>query len=170
MFRMLSVVVLSLTAVFLANCGKKADEKAASRAIEKAIAKQTGGKAKVDLSKGEISIKSKEGEMTMAQGGGVELPPDFPKDVLAYKGSQVTLTAKQTDGMSVVLETTDDSKTVESAYKSGMKALGWAEEMTMAVPEGVMYHYKKGSRTAMVTINKDPKKTRITLIVQLEKE
>lgn len=170
MFRMLSVLVLISTAVFLTSCGKKAKEEAASRAIEKAIEKQTGGKAKVDLSKGKVTIKDKEGELTMAQGGGADLPEGFPKDVLAYKGAQVMLAVKQANSMSVVLETKDDLKTVEEAYKTSMKAQGWEEETAMTMPEGVMHHYKKANRKASVTINKDPGKSRITLIVESEKE
>lgn len=164
MIKTLAALLLIASVALTASCRKKADE----RAIEKAIEKQSGGKVKADISKGQVTFKSKEGEMTITSGGGAKVPEGFPKDVLVYRGAEVLMSAKERDSFTVMLTTGDNSETVAEAYKKAMKSEGWEEETSLQTPQGVGLTYKKEKRIAIVNITKDDKKTQISLHVSTE--
>jgi len=166
MARTLSILVLIASVCVLTNCGKKAEE----RAIEKRIEKQSGGKVKADLSKGQITIKDKEGETVIAQGGGAKVPDGFPKDVLVYKNAAVTASVKQKNMFMLSLAAKDDMNKIAEAYKSSMKSQGWEEGMVMNMPDAVALQYKKGKRNASISINKEGDKAAIVLHVETEEE
>ncbi len=163
-------IVLPLLLLGL-SCG---GEKATERAIERQIEKASGGKAKVDLSKDKMTIKTKEGEMAISQSGAVDIPADFPKDVLVYKGAVVKMVFKQDKGVSMLLETADDVKKVAQAYQADMKANGWQEVGSMPMADGATLNYEKGKdnekRNVIVGIGRgdDEGKTHITLTVAAE--
>jgi len=160
----LAVSLVLVTALAFVGCGKKAQE----RAAEKMIEKQSGGKVKADLSKGQFTIKDKEGRATFSQGGGAEVPEGFPKDVLVYKGSQIVMSSKQKKNFTLMLTTKADPKTVADAYKAAMKSQGW-DESNMVNIEGtisIQYQKEKEKRTTAVSISKSGDQTQITLIAE----
>jgi hypothetical protein len=173
MFKPLSVFVLIASVIVATNCGgKKAQERAVQKAIEDSIKKQSGGKAKVDLSKGQITIKDKQGEMTMTQGGGAQLPDGFPNDVPVYPGAAITMSAKQPKAFMVMLTSKDDKKKVADTYKSTLKAQGWEEGSSMDMGDVTSLEYKKEKekRTLVIGISKDNAGSRITLNVEKQAE
>lgn len=173
-----TMLVLMIAAILvLGGCGKKNDEakakKAQEKKMEKAIEKSSGGKANVDLSKGKMTIQTKEGEkMEIAgSGAGVKLPDDFPKDVLVYKGAKVDTSLKTGDATQVMLSTTDATDKVAETYKAEMKKSGWEEKTSMQMPEMTMLQYAKDQRTVTVQVmTGDDKGTKVVLTVTKEKE
>jgi len=172
MVKVVSVLVLCLAVAVVAGCRKKSQEQAMNKAIEKAIEKQSGGKAKVDLSKGQMTFKDKEGQVTVSQGGGAQLPDGFPKDVLIHKGAAITIASKQPNVFSVVLTSKDDKSKIVDAYKSSLKSQGWEEASSMDMGDVTTFEYKKEkeNRTLVVNVTKESDKTQITLIVETRKE
>ena len=88
------IAIVCAAALTGAGCGKKISEKI----MEKAIEANQGGKAKVDISNGAMTIKTKDGEFVAGQGAAVKLPADFPADVFLYKGAKPVVTMKTADG------------------------------------------------------------------------
>ena len=168
MSKVLSVLLMIVAAVAFTSCGKKAAEKAQERALEKAIEKQSGGKVKADLSKGQFTIKDKSGETSVAGEGGAQINPDFPKDILIYKGASAIASFKQGQSFTLMLKTTDDMKTVADAYKASMKAQGWKEESDMSMGDVTSLGYSKEKRKAVVSVSKDNKATQISIVTETE--
>lgn len=161
-------LIIATLAVLLA-CGKSSEEKAMEKAIEKTIERESGGKVKADVSRDKIEIKGEQGSISIASGGGVEIPEGFPADVHLYKGARVTMSARQEDGFVLALETSDDLKKVGDVYKSEMTSRGWTEKMVMNLPEGTMLQYSKDNRHAAINITRN-KNTQINIITGQEKD
>lgn len=168
MLKRLSVFILMAAVVLLAGCGKRAEEKAAEKALEEAIEAKTGGKVEADISKEKIQIKSEEGEMTIAEKGGAEIPEGFPADVPIYKDAKVLMSLKEKNSFVLSLESKDDVKQVVESYKSKMKAQNWDEKTVLNLGEGVMLQYVKDNRSVSITISKADEKTQISLTVSSE--
>jgi len=158
--------VLAVSALLVASCGKKVEEKAAERRLEKAIEKESGGKVKADISREKVEIKTEKGEMTITGAGGAEVPDGFPKDVHIYKDATVVMSAREQNTYSLVLQTNDDLKKVSETYKKEMTAQGWEEEAAINMGGMVMLQYKKAERAAAVSIATQDDKTQVTLSVQ----
>jgi len=167
----MSFLCIMIAAAFLATaCGKKAEERRAERAVEKAIAKETGGKVKADLSKDKVQIKTEKGEVTITEAGGAEVPEGFPKDVLVYRGASVMMSAKEQNTLMVWLESKDDLKKVVETYKENMKSQGWEEKSAMSLPAQVSLQYEKDKRTVSISVTKEDDKSRIQIVVVTEEE
>ena len=158
-------VAVALAAA-LAGCGNKDDDAGREEALEQAIEKD-GARANVDLSKGRISIQTKEGQKLEIAGtdGELKIPADFPKDVLVYKGAKVETTVKATEGTMVTLTTPDPTAKVTEAYKADMKKSGWDEKTSVLMPGMTMLQYTKDKRTVSLHISGDDKATLILLTI-----
>lgn len=166
--RITTITVLGmLIGLMPAGCGKKPEEKRLERAIEK----QTGGKAKVNLAKDSIDMKIKtaEGEMTIASGGGAKIPKDFPKDVYVYKGASVTMSMTLPDGHSVTLQTKDSVEKAVEAYKKQMEAQGWKQQAAVDMGETAMLSYEKGERAVAISFSQADEGTQITITAQKQR-
>ena len=189
MIRKLSVLILIISMCLLISCGGR--ERAAERAVEEAIEKESGEKVDVDISgdsvkirgekiqmdmskgEGEIKFKGEDGEeakFAMSEKGVVDLPDGFPKDVYIYKGAAIKMSGKQEKSFMVTLETDDDMKRVVNEYKDKMKANGWEEAMSMDMGQQTMLQFKKEDRTTAITIATQDNKTTFHLIVDMGKE
>ena len=163
------ISMLAIMALALTGCGKKANEKSSEKAAEKsmemAIEKGSGGKAKVDISNGGISVKTEgKDKMEMTAGQGAKVPGDFPKDILVYKGATVLSSVKTEGAFNVTLQTTDTTNLVSDTYKEAMKNEGWTEKGATVMGEMTMLQYNKDKREAMVHITSDGGKTTILLM------
>ncbi|OPZ26339.1 MAG: hypothetical protein BWZ02_02065 [Lentisphaerae bacterium ADurb.BinA184] len=167
------------TALLVAvGCGRKeaaaprggAPERAAEALIERAIEKDQGGKADVDITAGGIKVKTGEGEMELNAGEGVKLPADFPSDVTVYSGAKVRSVIKVPDGTGVVLESGDAVAKVAAAYREKMKAGGWAEESALDAEGQTALVFTKAERQCHVMVVKtDDGRSEITMMVSGEK-
>jgi hypothetical protein len=162
------LVGLLVMCVVCSGCGKKMSEKAMEKIIEKGMEKD-GVKADVNLGNETMTIKTKDGTMSIASGKSAKVPDSFPKDVLVYAGATVLAAVTVPEGVNLSLETPDSVDKVVSAYKSKMTGDGWSEESTFTAGDQSMMAYKKDNRTASVIIMKSDDKTQITLTVVTEK-
>lgn len=162
------IVGLLVMCVVCVGCGKKMSEKAMENLIEKGMEKD-GVKADVNLGDETMTVKTKDGAMSMAGGKSAKAPDNFPKDVHVYAGATVVAAVTVPEGFNLSMETSDSADKVVSAYKSKMTGDGWSEESTFTVGDQSMMAYKKDKRTASVIIMKSDDKTQITLTVVMEK-
>lgn len=162
------VIVAVALGVGLAGCGKPASEKVAEKMIEAAMAKD-GVKGKVDIKDGTMTIQSKDGKAEIATGGNAKIPDTFPKDVHVYEGATVIMAISANGGYNISLESKDTADKIAGVYKTKMTADGWKEEMNMNQAESTVLAYKKGARSAMVTIVAAGKQSQITLTVSDQK-
>jgi hypothetical protein len=155
----------------LVGCGRKTNEAVAEKAMENAIAKQTGGKADVDIKKDSIRIQTKEGEMTMSAGGNATVPSGFPKDVWVYPGATVKMALEVPEGYTLNLATKDAVAKVSEAYLKEMTARDWTKEMSMDMGGNSMLGFKKEGRALNLVISSEEKEgTHISLTVAKKKD
>ena len=152
-------VVLSLS---LAGCGKSVSQKASEKTAEKIIEKQTGGKADVDINKGNVKVETKEGKMEA--GENVKLPSDFPKDIYVIDGTiKAAISDQARDSQTISIETDKSMDEVSSLYQEKLKSDGWKITGTMAYGDVSTVVAEKDNRTASVVISKGDNKTTVTL-------
>ncbi|MFC1584048.1 hypothetical protein ACFL5V_00725 [Fibrobacterota bacterium] len=137
----INLMMLMLLLAFF-GCGKKAQEDALERAIEK----KSGGKADIDLSEGNINIETEDGSVSINTGKGARLPDGFSPDVYVYKGAEVVMSMDIPGGNLVTLSTGDDAKTVMDSYKKELTAKGWVKTGGMDRGDQNIYMAEKGSR------------------------
>jgi len=149
------------------GCGKKLSQRITEKAMEKAIEKDNGGKAHVDLSKGKMTIKTDKGEFAMAGDDekGVNLPKDFPSDVYVYDGAKIMMAMSSPDGHNVSMTVKGDRAKVLDTYKQKMTANGWKQETAMDMPNGGMLIYTNGNRTEQVMVTQDEGDSDTTVIL-----
>ncbi len=98
---LISIFLLVLLIISVSGCraiGQRSAQKLAETVIERAAASQ-GEDVSVDLSSGEIKIKSDEGEIAI---GGASLPDEWPKEVPVPNNYDIMTSWKSTvDGKSV---------------------------------------------------------------------
>jgi hypothetical protein len=159
------VMALVVTGLMAAGGCRKASERIAEKMAEKAIEKNGGGKANVDISDGKISVKTKEGEMVATSGGSASIPSDFPKDVLVLKDAKLLATVKVPDGFSVTMESKDAPENIVKKYAAEMKANGWTEQASVDMGSGTMisYNKEKENRTTTVMVSKGDKITQVVV-------
>ena len=119
-----------------------------------------------DSEKGQVNIKTDDGETIEMSYGTKTIPDNFPKDVPVYSPSQVKMTQVVDDNRSVVsLTTSDDISKVVAFYKKELVQQGWTikNELTrgpMAVIQG-----EKEKRIINLTVNKKDNITAISLVL-----
>jgi hypothetical protein len=153
------------------GCGRKTSEAVAEKAMESAIAKQTGGKADVDLNKDHVRIQTKEGQMTLSTGGNATVPATFPKDIPLYPGASVKMALEVPEGYTLNLATQDPVAKVAETYLKEMADREWSKEMSMDMGGNSMLGFKKEGRTLNLVIAAEKgQETQINLTVAKKKE
>jgi len=119
----ISLAVFMLFSAGGCKVGEKIAEKITEEAVENAIEEnieEGGGEAEVDVSEGQTTVTTDEGEVTVGQGA--ELPDGFPEVIPVYPDMEITASWKATeDGketFSVSALTSDSGSTVLDWYKS----------------------------------------------------
>lgn len=155
------LILMVVSAVFSVGCAQKVAEKAVERAIEK----ETGGKAKVNTQEGTMELETKEGKVQI---GTNKLPEGFPDDIPVYKDAKITSSLKAEDGYSLTMNTEgDELQVIADYYKSELEKEGW--KSVMAANSGltgqahVSLQYEKGARQITITITGDGKGTAVSM-------
>lgn len=148
--RQLSLPLFLLcTGLCLAACGKSPGERMAEAAIEA----RTGHEADVDAGKGQVILRTDEGEMKINTGGGTALPAAFPRDVYLPGRYSVEAAMEMPDAMIVHLLTAGDLEALAVDAERQMQAQGWKSAMTvMPGPQTRVAVYEKDKRHATLTI------------------
>jgi len=163
------LIAVLAAGVSCCGCGKKIAEKVTEKAVERQLAKD-GVKADVNLSDSKMTVKTKDGTVTVSGGGDVKVPDTFPKDVYIYDGASVLASVTVPQGQNLQLQTKDSGEKVMSAYKSKLTAEGWKEEASFNTAQQTMVSFKKGDRMVNVMAMSADGNTQITLTVVDEKK
>lgn len=117
-------------------------------------------------SRGQIKIKTKEGESTLSYNK-ERLPDEFPNDVPVYTPSTVKMTQILDNGKNATasLNTDDDTAKVAAFYKKGLPQAGWEIKGEMNMGNTFLLQGEKGDKALNVTVNKEQEKTLISLVV-----
>jgi hypothetical protein len=124
--------------------------------IEKTVESQTGGKVDINTDKGEINIKSKEGEVSVSGDGAATLNPNFPKDIFIVPDAkiQLSMVSDQGDTYSAAYITGMSVDEIYSKYKSDLAGKGWVadsqNEMTFGDSKTITF--KKGNQRLSVIV------------------
>ncbi|HIJ82555.1 MAG TPA: hypothetical protein HPP76_12690 [Desulfuromonadales bacterium] len=164
-----AVIMACASLTLMVGGCKKAAEKAAEKAIEAGIAKESGGKANVDLSGGKVTIQTKDGTATYSGGKDAKLPDNFPKDIYVPEGASIMASSSAPGGFTVSLESKDAAEKLLSALKSKMTASGWKEEATFNQGKTSMISYKQGERAVNFSVDSQEKTTVMTIVVSTGK-
>ena len=163
------VVVISLAIFMLfSGSGCKGTEESVETAIEEAIESE-GGDAEVDISEGETTITTDEGEMTI--GEGTSLPDGFPDVIPLYANMIITTSWKTTenglDAFSVAASSTDPGSTIFDWYKSQLGGWQNVNEFTSESDEEVLSSISadNGTYTLILTIIETEEGTMVTISV-----
>jgi len=166
MKRSFILVAFSLSVfAILTGCGQSKEEKAAEKVVEEIIEKTSQGETEVDLIKGNMSIKTEAGEMSININDSAKLPDNFPNDVFVMKNAEVKMTMDMPQGTSASFLSKEDMSSVFAKYQSEMNLKGWEQKMSMNLGEGATLVYEKDQRVANITMAKDEKGTMINLVV-----
>ena len=140
----LSIMAILVLSVFLAGC-----EKAADKAIESA----SGGRAKIDTSKGTISIKTEQG--TMEAGGTREWPSKIPSDVPKFTYGKITSVSETNTpkGTNILVGIQEVSPADFDKYKSTLESAGWKIGSTTKLEDGLLLDAKKEKSMLVVSFS-----------------
>lgn len=133
--------------------------------MERAIEKETGGDADVDMrGDGSMHIENEEGTFD----SGTEVPDDWPSDVTVYGDAEVQYSASVNPttgepGSILVMMTTDSAANVAAFYRDDLADQGWEIEGDMRMGEMVIIGGKKDDRVVSVMITEADGGTSITL-------
>lgn len=122
-------------------------EKIVEKVVEKTL--ERDGVDKVDLAKGEIRIKGKDGESVVLGGENVKLPEGWPSTVPVYPGAKVvavmaTNKPGQGKGHMVTFESADPPATVLGYYKKQLTAMKVEQELDMGEMKMASFNDGKG--------------------------
>ena len=172
-FIMLSICAV-LTVILLGSCSR---EQSVETDKGKMTVKEEGEKIKVttdegtitmsgDEEKGQIAIKTEEGETLNVSYGKDSIPDNFPKDVPVYSPAAVKMT-QIIDARKhfISLGTKDDVSKVAAFYTKELPAQGWSVKNEMSMGNMSLLHVQKGNRALNVTVNKSDEETIISMVV-----
>jgi hypothetical protein len=173
--RGLFVLTFVLTAGLLVPgaCRKMSSEKASEKTAEKMmgnfLSKATGNKTSVDLSKGEIKVKTEEGDAVLSYGGNV-WPNDLPEGTIKFEGGTIKGTTKNqlpngTSWMVIVEKVAEDDV---NEYIDELKNDGWEIQMTTATSGGAYTQAKKDSLNLTISYSKEEKTVGLSFILEKE--
>ncbi|PIY96333.1 MAG: hypothetical protein COY66_04270 [Candidatus Kerfeldbacteria bacterium CG_4_10_14_0_8_um_filter_42_10] len=156
MFKKVTSIAMFLALFLLISgfggCGKKAAEKTAEEATERALESSTGGQADVDISDNTVTVNTNAGSYQV--GGNVDLPSDFPDDVYVVDGTiTAAITSVENKGYTVSIETTQSVNDLKTLYEQKLADEGWTVNLTMTYEGGASVGGEKGNRIVSIGIN-----------------
>ena len=163
--------VLVCSVVMVSGCGKpkktmseKISESLAEKAIEMSM-KAEGASAKVDLSKGTMTVTTKDGETAVVSGEGASVPADFPKDVYVIKGAKIQTSLKTPDGYMLSMQVDQSVAKLAATYETELKAQGWTQEASFDMGDSRSLSYKKDERQVAIVMNRSDESTAVMITV-----
>jgi outer membrane lipoprotein-sorting protein len=151
--------LLVIAVVFLGGCTKKMAEKTTERAIEKNI----GSQANVDLGSNQVTIETEQG--TYQGGENLSLPSNFPDDIYVIDGKIIALMNVNDDfSHSLTISANKSVAEIKADYENKLKDKGWKIELQMDYGESAVVSASKADRTVTVSITDDNEGTTVTIV------
>jgi hypothetical protein len=144
-------------------------QKAVEGYIENAVEKNSGGKAKVDLSgsQGGMVVRNQDGSYT-GLGENLQVPPELPSDFLRYTSGDakiVQLTIDKDKNIAMTVKTSDMPDAALAWYDGQLTAQGYTKQTTADLMQGKVAIYKKEETTFSVTAGRDEDATDTVLVI-----
>ncbi len=154
---------LSLATIALAGCGQSAIEREAERAIER----DTGEQADVDLDGDTMRIDTKDGTVEI---GRQTIPSDWPTDIGTYPGSTIVSSANVTSDKgqpaSMITATSDDAaQKIATYFKDRLTADGWQVNAEAVMGTMTIISATKADREFALQIVSDGSQSTISLVL-----
>ncbi len=149
--RLVGLFCLATLVIFLFTGCSYFVRKAGEKAAEKAIERESGGEADVDVGEGKVKIKTEEGEAEI-EVGETQLPDDFPKEFPIYENAKVSAVYRSEAGgqvrFNVTFELSDSWQDAKDFYKEELPKSGYTIAASSETQDGAMLYLKKGGEDA----------------------
>ncbi|MBN2339966.1 MAG: hypothetical protein JXX29_09145 [Deltaproteobacteria bacterium] len=142
----------------------KVSEKVAEEVIENALENEGGGKADVDLSSGQVNVKTDKGSFSSGGNGEAKVPDSFPDDVTLPKNAKVRMAIDGESGINVTLESEETPDAIASFVKDDAKKNNWVQKSAADIGHAQLLVLEKDGRTLSVTVGSD-KQGKSTMIM-----
>jgi hypothetical protein len=162
-------LLLAAGLVVSGACKAKQTEQTNEKILSDMVSKATGGQAQVDLGKGEIRVKTAEGDAVITSGGGT-WPANMPEEVPQFKAGAIIQSTNQTsegrNNWMVIFQRVEAD--AADAYIEDLKNDGWTVEMTTDTPRGKMVQCKMEKYLLDITYTTEQKTMALTVVEQSE--
>jgi len=152
----LSFIVLTVTAV-LSGCTPKktVNEKIGEEIAEKMIEAQTGGKVDIDSQGEKVTINSDEGQVQYSAGGQVDLPKNFPKELIVVSDAKIIMASSSDQNSTAAYVTNEEQASIKEKYISRLTGLGWQKAAEVNVSGAMMINFTKENTNVVVNIGEN---------------
>ena len=146
-------IIILASISFLSGCGETI--------INKTVESQTGGKVNIDASKGEMNIKTDDGEVSLSGEGLATLNPNFPKDIFIASDAKIQLStvSEKSGSYSVAYITEMKVDEIYAKYKEDLGEKGWVADSQTEINSVDLKTtiFKKGAKrlTVMIGLSQD---------------
>ncbi len=149
--------IVAACGLVLGGCGDQGERLTSERVAQP----QPGGPVKAEHRQGKADGPA-------ATAPAPDAPEGFPRDLPLPHGARAIASTAEARSATLHLETTGDPKAVADSHAAAMKAKGWHEESVAPAPQGSMRTFRKGKRSAAVTVAGEGGKTLIHIVVQAD--
>jgi len=152
-----ATVVVSICVLLTPGCGKKAEEKNAENAMEKALTEATGKETKVDLHDGNVRIENKDMKVDIASSS--TWPADMFADVPKFTGGAIERVVKTNEGGAKKFNIyyTGVKDNAVKQYTQDLKAQGWDANLTEMGGKAAMLNAQKSNLGLSFTYSAEKK-------------
>jgi hypothetical protein len=169
----LAFVVLSAVTLSACTPGKTVNEKISEEIVEKTLEGQTGAKVDVDSQGKNITIKSDDGQVQYSAGGEVDLPQNFPRELIVVDDAKVILASSGEGNSAISYVTNFEHEIVKQKYVGGLAGQGWKKEMEVDAGSGIMLTFRKETMSVVINVgenanNDQPGKTLVNVMYAIE--
>jgi len=168
------IVIAVVVLVGLGIVGRIASQYMARKAAGGFLSALTGGKANVNLTGDEVTVKDKDGNEITIGGEGAKLPKEYPSSIPEPKnGKVITSWSSTTDeriGISVIWEVSDSVDSIYESYKQAIENAGFKITGTFSADDTMTFTFVKNGEEEMeeggtIGVGKgDGGKTNVTLM------
>jgi hypothetical protein len=160
------VLLLAAGLLVVAACGRKTpSEKAGEKMLSDMLSKATGSKTQVDLRKGEIKVKTADGDAVITSGGGT-WPANLPEEIPQFRAGAILQSTnhQRENGTSWMVMYRDVEADALDAYIEDLKSDGWTVMLTTETGNGKYTQLQTGHFMMTVTYTADEKAASLSIV------
>ena len=140
-----------LLAAVMTGCGSETGQEFIAEQITEALSGVEDIDIDVDGDTISYAIGGENGYKATS-GKGIQLPKDFPDDVLVYDDAEIISTVESADGFMVSLSSEADPDGIKTAYLAFFEDHGWQQEGFMDLSGAWTASYSKGERAVSIML------------------